>query len=237
MTYLSIIIYTGIWLVFAWGTFAIVERKRLRSLLPSYFYAGRNTTVLDTVMFDWRPRYHVERFGTTSGELYWYRTARWLWWCVQFGREPKRTDGVTRVDSACVACGRYMRLSEEIAGCCYCELCPYPEEPCETCGNPECDHECCDCEGCVARREEKSMRLPGSNADTPEPIRIVEHISGVWSYHLAKDRTWNAICGRTGMMSTAMPLECWGTACQNDRIRYKWCVECSKIADSAGGIQ
>lgn len=56
------------------------------------------------------------------------------------------------VTTHCLGCGKPMQVNEEIAGCCYCDDCPFPEDPCETCGKPECDSECCNCEYCVRRR-------------------------------------------------------------------------------------
>lgn len=57
--------------------------------------------------------------------------------------------------TACATCGKRMVLSEELAECIvYCDACPFPADPCEMCGieNPTSDHDCCDCEYCVARR-------------------------------------------------------------------------------------
>lgn len=53
----------------------------------------------------------------------------------------------------CAGCGKIMHLCKEIAECIvYCDDCPFPNDPCETCGKPECDGECCNCEYCVRRR-------------------------------------------------------------------------------------
>lgn len=57
------------------------------------------------------------------------------------------------VTTHCSGCEKEMLVCEELAGCdIYCDDCPFPEDPCETCGKPECDRECCQCEYCVERR-------------------------------------------------------------------------------------
>lgn len=55
----------------------------------------------------------------------------------------------------CAGCGRPLEInSEAFEGCIvYCNDCPFPEDPCETCGSETCDGSCCDCETCVARRQ------------------------------------------------------------------------------------
>jgi hypothetical protein len=59
------------------------------------------------------------------------------------------------VETNCLGCGKPMQVSEEMVGCVYCNDCPFPAEPCETCGkvDPEPEHDCCQCEYCVIRRE------------------------------------------------------------------------------------
>lgn len=71
------------------------------------------------------------------------------------------------VETNCLGCGKAMRCSEELAGCLRCEDCPFPEEPCETCGKvePEPGHDCCACNYCVIRR------LRADNAKLIEALR------------------------------------------------------------------
>jgi hypothetical protein len=53
----------------------------------------------------------------------------------------------------CTACSKELDVCAELAGCdIYCEACPIPVPPCETCGTVECDGECCDCAFCIERR-------------------------------------------------------------------------------------
>lgn len=65
---------------------------------------------------------------------------------------------------------------------------------------------------------------------SPKPkLRVVEHISGVWSYHLAHEGEYRAICDPSKqVMNTHFKLEDWGMRCGNESIRYKWCPECAK---------
>lgn len=54
----------------------------------------------------------------------------------------------------CSGCGKQMFFSnEEFLGChLYCDDCPFPEDPCETCGKPDCDGSCCNCSYCLIRK-------------------------------------------------------------------------------------
>lgn len=63
-----------------------------------------------------------------------------------------------------------------------------------------------------------------------ENLSIAEHVSGVWSYHLVRENKFVALCGRDGMMSTALPLDQWGSTSGNEGIRYKWCKGCAQVA-------
>lgn len=51
----------------------------------NYFYAGKNNTIGDSVWFRRAPWFNVTRFGR---DRFWYCSFGWLWWCVQFGKEP-----------------------------------------------------------------------------------------------------------------------------------------------------
>lgn len=62
-------------------------------------------------------------------------------------------------------------------------------------------------------------------------LRIVEHISGVWSYHLAEEGKYKSICPRqVQVMNTSFKgLASWGDRCGNKLINYKWCKECEAL--------
>jgi hypothetical protein len=61
-------------------------------------------------------------------------------------------------ETNCLTCGKPMQVvNEEFVGCVVCDDCPFPKEPCETCGKLECDGECCDCAYCVQRRSGTMM--------------------------------------------------------------------------------
>jgi len=56
-------------------------------------------------------------------------------------------------EERCQGCGKVMMVDEVLAGCLiYCEDCPFPIESCETCGQQDCNGECCQCKYCVERR-------------------------------------------------------------------------------------
>lgn len=59
------------------------------------------------------------------------------------------------------------------------------------------------------------------------PLSVVEHVSGVYSYHLAHEGEHTALCGRTAMMRTGIPLDGWGTS---SHLHEKWCVDCALCA-------
>lgn len=62
------------------------------------------------------------------------------------------TTSLSESNTACLGCGKPMLVSEEMVGCCYCDDCPFSEDPCETCGKKDCDGSCCQCVHCVARK-------------------------------------------------------------------------------------
>lgn len=50
-------------------------------------------------------------------------------------------------------CGTEWDAHPEFDGCeCYCDKCPLPMEPCETCGSDTCDGSCCTCKYCMKRK-------------------------------------------------------------------------------------
>lgn len=61
-----------------------------------------------------------------------------------------------------------------------------------------------------------------------QPLSVVEHVSGVYSYHLAHEGEHAALCGRTAMMRTSIPLDGWGTS---SHLHEKWCVDCALAYD------
>lgn len=73
-------------------------------------------------------------------------------------------------------------------------------------------------------------------------IRLVEHISSVWSYHLADfdvetQGLRTALCGRKEMMPTgsgAPNLHIWGVVSGGIRIRERYCSKCEEIARQQG---
>ena len=60
-------------------------------------------------------------------------------------------------------------------------------------------------------------------------VRVVEGISGVWHYHLAKAEGpfYEALCGARTMYSAA-PLDSWGY--KPDHMPASYCAECARIA-------
>ena len=60
-------------------------------------------------------------------------------------------------------------------------------------------------------------------------FKIVEGISGVWHYHLARadQRPEYALCGAT-TMPTTIPLEGWGR--HSPHIRSSYCKTCAELA-------
>lgn len=70
-------------------------------------------------------------------------------------------------------------------------------------------------------------------------IRLVEHISSVWSYHLADfdvdtQGLRTALCGREDMMPTGSGqpnLHIWGIV---GNVRERYCSRCEEIARQSG---
>lgn len=63
-------------------------------------------------------------------------------------------------------------------------------------------------------------------------LRIVEHISSVWSYHLADTKTGRvALCGKGGMMPTHARLDSWGVPSQNKGLNYRYCQRCTELRE------
>ncbi len=68
----------------------------------------------------------------------------------------------------------------------------------------------------------------------PPDCLVVEHTSGVWSYHLArKERLGLSLCGKPTMHTG---ISVWGMKSANDHMSYKWCLRCSKFAMPRGTI-
>jgi hypothetical protein len=59
-------------------------------------------------------------------------------------------------------------------------------------------------------------------------VKIVEHISGCWSYHLSETgkNGQSALCGDKDMMSTDLPLKSWGI---KTHLHEKYCKKCEEI--------
>jgi hypothetical protein len=74
----------------------------------------------------------------------------------------------------CAGCGTPLQLThDDFEGCLvYCDSCPIPADPCETCGKPDCDGSCCNCEYCVARRATEKAdpvwQCPTCNSPSPQ---------------------------------------------------------------------
>lgn len=70
-------------------------------------------------------------------------------------------------------------------------------------------------------------------------LRLVEHVSGVWKYHLADydvpaEGLRVALCGRKDMMGTgsgAPNLHLWGHV---SHLRERYCRECAERAAALG---
>ncbi len=56
-------------------------------------------------------------------------------------------------------------------------------------------------------------------------IHVVETVIGYYSYHLSEDGKSGhpTLCGRKDVMSTEIPIFCWGEV---GELREKWCREC-----------
>lgn len=66
-------------------------------------------------------------------------------------------------------------------------------------------------------------------------LRIVEHSTGVWSYHLTREPLGKrglvrSLCGRGEMMPTGLRLSVWG---KSDHLPSKWCKRCGELAGDA----
>lgn len=72
-------------------------------------------------------------------------------------------------------------------------------------------------------------RLLGRTKSVPEArLRLVEDVSGRWSYHLARGDEMKAICSTSRpMMYTGVPLTAWG---YRDHIPSTYCRECERVA-------
>lgn len=78
----------------------------------------------------------------------------------------------------CCACGKELWVHPEIAGLdLYCDDCPFPKPPCETCGKDDCDGECCNCEYCVKRRATQTAGECACPPDHPEAGELEDHKS------------------------------------------------------------
>lgn len=72
-----------------------------------------------------------------------------------------------------------------------------------------------------------------STAKDLEKLEIVEHVSGVYSYHLAEPGKLIAVCGATGMMRTQIPIGYWGT---KDHLPSRWCRACFRVHQERSGV-
>ncbi len=73
--------------------------------------------------------------------------------------------------------------------------------------------------------------MPDRRTKAEQRYVIVEHVAGVWSYHLARPREpcpVRSLCDKP-VMWTGVPA--WGVRCGNESIHYKWCKECAAIRD------
>lgn len=61
----------------------------------------------------------------------------------------------------------------------------------------------------------------------PSDCVIVEHTSGVWSYHIArKERFGLSLCGKPTMHTG---IQTWGVESQNESMTYRWCSKCAGL--------
>jgi hypothetical protein len=63
-----------------------------------------------------------------------------------------------------------------------------------------------------------------------KPLRVVEHVIGFWSYHLAEEGKYEALCGSKVMMNTIIDLDRWGKTPPDYHIPEKWCKRCAALA-------
>lgn len=71
--------------------------------------------------------------------------------------------------------------------------------------------------------------------DRERDLRIVEHVSSVWSYHVAEEGSIVALCGKDMMMGTHMSIETWGR--RGGNLPARWCRKCGAAlaATTEGG--
>jgi hypothetical protein len=64
---------------------------------------------------------------------------------------------------------------------------------------------------------------------------IVEHVSGVWYYHLSETGKSGqpALCGNTQVMSTEIPISSWGS---KGHLNEKYCKECENVLQKKLGV-
>lgn len=63
-----------------------------------------------------------------------------------------------------------------------------------------------------------------------ERFKVVEHISGVWSYHLAEIDKYTSLCGKQ-VMDCNLPFKSWGV---KTHLKESYCQICLEIASKKG---
>lgn len=60
-------------------------------------------------------------------------------------------------------------------------------------------------------------------------MHIVEGVASVWHYHLSESGLNGkpALCGKTEVMHTAVPLSTWG---MRSHLHETYCTECERLA-------
>lgn len=60
-------------------------------------------------------------------------------------------------------------------------------------------------------------------------LEVAETIASVWNYHLRRFGEKAALCGRTDIMPTRIPLSAWGI--KSGHLPESYCPECDKAKD------
>lgn len=65
------------------------------------------------------------------------------------------------------------------------------------------------------------------------PIKIVEGVESTWFYHLSMsgDNYQPALCGKTSVMTTSLPLKSWGIV---SHLHERYCPDCESAAKHRG---
>jgi hypothetical protein len=82
------------------------------------------------------------------------------------------------------------------------------------------------------RAECKRPDVDRENCDDFIPVKlhlkVVEGVEGIWHYHISETgrNGQPALCGKTNVMSTELPLSLWG---KKGHLNETYCEECERI--------